>query len=382
MKKHKKEEYTAFQRKIMQRFCLNILISVFLVIIIYLFLWRQRFGDWMVGLLEYVMKIGSDEAFYIYHFYFRGYREVFLAAAIIIVFLFLLWYLFRWMTRYFKEIDRGIDTLLEEDGGQVYLSPEMLPFERKLNAVKKELEKQKEQRANAERRKDELVMYLAHDIRTPLTSVIGYLHLLEEDPDMPAAQRAKHVHITLEKANRLEEMIHEFFEITRLNTGQIRISRERIGLYYMLVQLCDEISPVLDANGNSVVLDLDEELVIYADPDKMARVFANMMKNAAAYSYPKTEIHISAKEADTDIIISFQNKGKTIPAEKLPLLFDKFYRLDSSRVSDTGGTGLGLAIAKEIISLHGGKIWAVGGEETVTFTVRLPLPDKTSSHAN
>ncbi len=382
MKKHKKEEYTAFQRKIMQRFCLNILISVFLVIILYLFLWRQRFGDWMVGLLEYVMKIGSDEAFYIYHFYFRGYREVFLAAAIIIVFLFLLWYLFRWMTRYFKEIDRGIDTLLEEDGGQVYLSPEMLPFERKLNAVKKELEKQKEQRANAERRKDELVMYLAHDIRTPLTSVIGYLHLLEEDPDMPAAQRAKHVHITLEKANRLEEMIHEFFEITRLNTGQIRISRERIGLYYMLVQLCDEISPVLDANGNSVVLDLDEELVIYADPDKMARVFANMMKNAAAYSYPKTEIHISAKEADTDIIISFQNKGKTIPAEKLPLLFDKFYRLDSSRVSDTGGTGLGLAIAKEIISLHGGKIWAVGGEETVTFTVRLPLPDKTSSHAN
>ncbi len=382
MKKHKKEEYTAFQRKIMQRFCFNILISVFLVIILYLFLWRQRFGDWMVGLLEYVMKIGSDEAFYIYHFYFRGYREVFLAAAIIIVFLFLLWYLFRWMTRYFKEIDRGIDTLLEEDGGQVYLSPEMLPFERKLNAVKKELEKQKEQRANAERRKDELVMYLAHDIRTPLTSVIGYLHLLEEDPDMPAAQRAKHVHITLEKANRLEEMIHEFFEITRLNTGQIRISRERIGLYYMLVQLCDEISPVLDANGNSVVLDLDEELVIYADPDKMARVFANMMKNAAAYSYPKTEIHISAKEADTDIIISFQNKGKTIPAEKLPLLFDKFYRLDSSRVSDTGGTGLGLAIAKEIISLHGGKIWAVGGEETVTFTVRLPLPDKTSSHAN
>lgn len=382
MKKHKKEEYTAFQRKIMQRFCFNILISVFLVIILYLFLWRQRFGDWMVGLLEYVMKIGSDEAFYIYHFYFRGYREVFLAAAIIIVFLFLLGHLFRWMTRYFKEIDRGIDTLLEEDGGQVYLSPEMLPFERKLNAVKKELEKQKEQRANAERRKDELVMYLAHDIRTPLTSVIGYLHLLEEDPDMPAAQRAKHVHITLEKANRLEEMIQEFFEITRLNTGQIRISRERIGLYYMLVQLCDEISPVLDANGNSVVLDLDEELVIYADPDKMARVFANMMKNAAAYSYPKTEIHISAKETDTDIIISFQNKGKTIPAEKLPLLFDKFYRLDSSRVSDTGGTGLGLAIAKEIISLHGGKIWAVGGEESVTFTVRLPLPDKTSSHAN
>ena len=143
----------------------------------------------------------------------------------------MLWHLFRWMTRYFTQIDQGIDALLQEGQGQICLSPEMLPFERKLNAVKQELEEQKAERAMAEQRKDELVMYLAHDIRTPLTSVIGYLNLLEEDPDMPAAQRAKHVHITLEKANRLEEMINEFFEITRLNTGQIRLSRERIAFF-------------------------------------------------------------------------------------------------------------------------------------------------------
>ena len=143
----------------------------------------------------------------------------------------------------------------------------------------------------------------------------------------------------------------------------------------MLVQLCDESSPVLDAHGNSVVLDMNEDLVICADPDKMARVFGNIMRNAAAYSYPKTEIHISAGKTDTDVIISFQNKGKTIPKEKLPLLFDKFYRLDASRVSDTGGTGLGLAIAKEIVSMHGGRIDAMSKEEMVIFTVHLPLQD-------
>ncbi len=249
----------------------------------------------------------------------------------------------------------------------------MLPFERKLNAVKQELEEQKAERAMAEQRKDELVMYLAHDIRTPLTSVIGYLNLLEEDPDMPAAQRAKHVHITLEKANRLEEMINEFFEITRLNTGQIRLSRERIDLYYMLVQLCDEVTPVLEAHGNFVALEVDEDLAVRADPDKIARVFANILKNAAAYSYPHTGIRIFAEKTDTDILLSFQNQGKTIPPEKLPLLFDKFYRLDTARMSDTGGTGLGLAIAKEILSLHGGEIRAMSGKDTVTFVVRLPL---------
>ncbi|MDE6892292.1 MAG: HAMP domain-containing histidine kinase [Lachnospiraceae bacterium] len=359
----------------MGRFCLTISVSVFVVISLYLLLWKQRFGDWIVRLLRHILKIKYEEAFYIYHSYFRGYKEIFFAVAIIFVFVFLLWRLFRWMTRYFKEIDQGIDALLGEDGGQIYLSPEMLPFERKLNAVKKELENQKAERVNAERRKDELVMYLAHDIRTPLTSVIGYLNLLEEDPDMPLAQRAKNVHITLEKANRLEEMINEFFEITRLNTGQIRLYGERIDLYYMLVQLCDEISPVLDSHGNSVVLKMEEDLVICADSDKMARVFSNIMRNAAAYSYPKTEIMISAEKTDTDIILFFKNKGKTIPPEKLSLLFDKFYRLDSSRVSDTGGTGLGLAISKEIISLHGGDIWAMSENETVTFGVRLPLPN-------
>ncbi len=321
------------------------------------------------------MKIEHEQAFYIYHSYFRGYKEVFFVTAIVIVFVFLLWYLFRWMTRYFQEINRGIDVLLLEDAESVHLSSEMLPFERKLNEVKQELEKQKAEKEKAVRRKDELVMYLAHDIRTPLTSVIGYLNLLEEDSDMPAKQRAKHVHIALEKANRLEEMINEFFEITRLNSGQIRLSKESINLYYMLVQLCDEMSPVLAVHGNTVALHLDEDMDICADPDKIARVFGNILKNAAAYSYPGSEIIITAEEADTYMTISFQNKGENIPEEKLSLLFHKFYRMDASRVSDTGGTGLGLAIAKEIVSLHDGEIRAASENETITFTLRLPLPE-------
>ncbi len=372
MKNRKKEEYAAFQTKIMCRFCFDIFISGCIVSVIYLFLWKYRFGDWIVWFLEYFMRMEHEQAFYIYHFYFRGYRELFFAAAAVTVLVFLLWHLFRWMTRYFKEIDRGIDVLLAEDTEPVRLSAEMLPFEWKLNAVKKELEKEKEEAVRAEQRKDELVMYLAHDIRTPLTSVIGYLNLLADDTQMPAEQRRKHVQTALEKANRLEGMMHEFFEITRLHSGQMRLSKERIDLYYMMVQLCDEISPVLELRGNFVTLCLREDLVICADPDKMARVFGNLLKNASAYSYPNTEITVSAEETETQVVLSFQNKGKTIPPEKLPLLFDKFYRLDGSRTSDTGGTGLGLAIAQEIVILHGGTIQALSGEETVTFRLRLP----------
>ena len=263
--------------------------------------------------------------------------------------------------------------MLADDEKQIQLSPEMLPFERKLNSVKQTLAERKMETALAEQRKDELVMYLAHDIRTPLTSVIGYLNLLEEDPNMPPEQRAARVHIALEKAYRLETMVNEFFEITKYKSQKITLSKETIDLYYMLVQLSDELSPVLAPRGNTVTLHLDENLTIEADPEKLARVFNNILKNAASYSFPHTEIVISAEKLEHEVIIRFQNSGEDIPNEALTSLFDKFYRVDQSRSSDTGGTGLGLAIAKEIVTLHGGAISASSKNHVVTFTVSLPL---------
>lgn len=375
MKRSKKDEFVTFQAKIMWRFCTNVFISVLIVTGLYLLLWKQRLGDVTVSMLERLLNIKHEKAFMIYHEYFRGYKEIFFVTAIVLVFLLLLWRLFRWMRKYFKEINQGIDILLADDGVQICLSPEMMPFERKLNAVKQTLEQRKAETALAKQRKDELVMYLAHDIRTPLTSVIGYLNLLEEAQDMSAQQRAKNLHITLEKAYRLEEMINEFFEITRYNSQQIKMSKAPVDLCFMLMQLSDELSPVFSRRGNSIVLDADEQLIICADADKLARVFGNILKNAAAYSYPNTEIKISAEKSDDLIKISFQNKGDTIPAEKLSALFDKFYRLDEARISDTGGTGLGLAIAKEIILLHGGSIQAFSEDGTITFTVELPASD-------
>ena len=149
----------------------------------------------------------------------------------------------------------------------IYRYELMMPFEKKLNTVKQTLSRRKAEAQLAEQRKDDLVMYLAHDIRTPLTSVIGYLNLLEEEPDMSVKQRAEYVQITLDKAYRLEKMIEEFFEITRYNLQQIELSKDSIDLYYMLVQLSDELSPVLAARGNSVVLKADENLTVYADAE-------------------------------------------------------------------------------------------------------------------
>ena len=373
MKTDRKDEYSAFQATLIRRVGGSVALSITIVMAMYLLFWKRRMGNWIVWFLQNILQMDFYDAYNFYGDYFRGNKDRFFIAAITIVFAVLLWRVFRGVTRYFEEINQGIETLLADDENQIQLSPEMLPFERKLNTVKRTLAERKAETALAEQRKDELVMYLAHDIRTPLTSVIGYLNLLEEEPDMPAEQRAKRVHIALEKAYRLETMINEFFEITRYNSQQITLSKETIDLYYMLVQLSDELSPVFAPRGNTVALHLAEDLTVEADPEKLARVFSNILKNAASYSHPRTEITISAEKSEHEVIIQFQNSGEDIPSEALASLFDKFYRADKSRSSDTGGTGLGLAIAKEIVVLHGGTISAASKNHVVTFTISLPL---------
>ena len=374
--KDKDTDYSAFQIRIMWRFCTSALVSTAIVILLYLFLWKERMGEWIIRLIELWMDIDHEDAFYVYSDYFRGIKEVFFAAAIVLIFLLLLVFLFRWLTRYFREINQGIDCLLSDREEQIRLSQEMQPFEIKLNTVQNILIQREQAARAAEQRKNELVMYLAHDIRTPLTSIIGYLRLLEQIPDLPDEEKEKYVHISLEKTYRLEKMINEFFEITRYNTQQITIASKAIDLYYLLVQVIDEHLPLFTEHGNYITFHAAESLEVCGDPERLARVFNNLLKNAVAYSSKGTEITVNAEETPEHIVVTVSNHGKTIPDDKLETLFEKFYRLDESRTSNTGGTGVGLAIAKEIVLLHGGTISADSKNGLTTFTVKLPISSK------
>lgn len=366
-----KTDYSQFKTKMIFQIFGMIIVALLAAFTLYSLIWHNRGGNWIVSMFWRLFGIDHDIGQYLYTKLFRNNTILIWAVTVIFIFLVLLVWLLNKFTAYFDIINQGIDALLNDEN-EICLPAEMSAIEQKLNMVRQTLQQRSREAQSAEQRKNDLVMYLAHDIRTPLTSVIGYLSLLEEAPDMPVKQRAKYVHITLEKAYRLENMINEFFEITRYNLQQIVLNKETIDLYYMLVQLTDELSSVLAANGNTAVLRADENLSVYGDSDKLARVFNNVLKNAAAYSFPDTEIIISAGEQDGKIIITFQNSGKTIPPEKLSAIFEKFYRLDEARTSNTGGSGLGLAIAKEIINLHGGTITAHSEQETVTFTICLP----------
>lgn len=190
---------------------------------------------------------------------------------------------------------------------------------------------------------------------------------------MPLEQRARYVKITLDKAKRLEKLINEFFEITRYNFQNIMLEKEQVDLNYMLVQMTDEFYPILSAHENVAELQVEENLKILADPEKLARVFNNILKNAVAYSYAGTVIRVAAGKTSKEVWITFTNQGPAIPAQKLEVIFEKFFRLEEARTTNSGGAGLGLAIAKEIVTLHGGNITAFSENETTQFRVTLPL---------
>lgn len=241
-----------------------------------------------------------------------------------------------------------------------------------VNNIKTDIERKEYLLKESEKRKSDLIVYLAHDLKTPLTSIIGYLTLLEEAPELPAQYKAKYTNITLEKAYRLEQLINEFFDITRFNLQSTVLEKNRIDLSLMLTQLAEEFYPTLSKKGLTVKLLLEEHINIIGDSDKLARVFDNLLRNASSYSYENTEIQINTSAENGNAVIAFSNIGDEIPEQKLKLIFEKFFRLDSARGSANGGAGLGLAIAKDIVEMHGGTITADSNRNQTTFKVVLP----------
>lgn len=328
-----------------------------------------------VWVLQRALRLKYASAERMYNEIVYGYYNYIMLACVLLVFLGFFWFALGWFMRYFNEIERGLDTLLAGDGQPVTLSPYLHPLEQKFNTVRETLERRRQESRLAEQRKNDLVMYLAHDIRTPLTSVIGYLSLLEEAPEMPMEQRARYTGIALQKAQRLETLVNEFFEITRYNLQEMPLQWQHFDLHYLLVQLADEFWPALQARGCTLRLDAPETLTAYGDPDKLARVFNNLLKNAVAYGYPGSEILLTAAMRDGTAAVTVQSHGPTIPPQRLDAIFERFYRLDSARGTDSGGAGLGLAIAKEIVARHGGHITARSADEVTVFTVTLPQAD-------
>ncbi len=222
----------------------------------------------------------------------------------------------------------------------------------------------------------DLITCVAHDLRTPLTSVIGYLQLATDTKKYDEEQRQKYALIASKKASRLEGLIEDLFSYTKLMSGEITLHRLEIDIVKLLEQMVEEFYPLFQDNGLECTFQKKvDEIKISLDPELIARAVQNLLSNAVKYGKDGKQIIVSVEKKQREAKISVTNYGLIIPKESLDMIFEKFYRVEESRSRRTGGTGLGLNIAKEIIVLHGGNIGVESGEQGTTFTVILPFDE-------
>ena len=369
----KPDDFRQFKAKIFFCTIWMVTIAAGCIYLLYSLFLKGRFADLIVSVNQKLFGLDYDAERTLYQWTFRNHIELVFVVGMALVFFITFRIYLNWFAKYFMEINNGIDDIVRESIREVSLPPELSATEKKINTVKHTLEKQKLDMKLAEQRKNDMVMYLAHDLKTPLASVIGYLNLLCDEGQISEELRQKYLSVSLDKAERLEDLINEFFEIAKFNLSNITLQYSRISLVRLLEMLLYEFQPMLHEKNLECNLMVPEDIMIRCDADKIQRVFDNILKNAVIYSFEGTDIDIAVVGQGENVEITFTNHGDTIPEEKLERIFEQFYRLDASRSTGSGGAGLGLAIAKQIIELHNGAIIARSENEMIEFKVILPV---------
>lgn len=314
-----------------------------------------------------------------YQHYIRENKPELLLLGMAVLMLFAFYLAMGRFTAWLDQISSATRRVADREGEAVFLPRELQPLEQDLNAIRTELRARESAAKELEQRRQDLVAFLAHDLKTPLTSVVGYLTLLSDDPGLTPEQRAKFTGIALEKARRLQELLGEFFDITRMDLGAAPEAMVPIQLSVLLEQLADEFYPIFSERGLTCQVEIEHHLVVLGDPDKLVRVFDNVLRNAVNYSADGGTVRIAALRSGGRVEIVVSNEGLEIPEGELSNIFEKFYRLDAARSTRTGGAGLGLAIAKEIVERHGGTIRAESNGRFTSFIISLPLCEEDQS---
>ena len=275
---------------------------------------------------------------------------------------------------YIREISEGINQISRGNFNNrinIKNEDEFAFLADKLNQMTIDINGIMENERRIENSKNELITSVAHDLRTPLTSIIGYLGLVSSK-ELAQDTQMKYISIAYNKSKRLEKLIEDLFTYTKFNFGEVKPSCHEVDMVKLLTQLADEFYPSFEEYHLSYEFTTSHyTAIIRADGDLLARAFANLISNAIKYGRDGDRIIINLKKEEDDISISITNYGELIPEEDLQRIFQRFYRVESSRSSETGGSGLGLAIAQSVIEMHGGAIEAKSDEGGTVFTVRL-----------
>ena len=367
---------------------LKYILIPFIIVIAFYMLFRAidiisagAVADWFDRMFIYERSYSDDGVIYVVRNVNWGALKVYIIETLLIITMIGSWIMVVFLNIRKRKERRKNSRIISEYLYRFLIEDEAMPLEipeedsevfARISEIKLEMNSKETALQKEMSRKNDMVTYLAHDLKTPLTSVIGYLSILEDEPELPPEQRKKYIDVALRKAVRLEELEEQLFEICRFNLTEIEIEAGDVNLSKMLEQITYEFAPLLREKNLTICTKIRSDVHYSCDVDKIERVFDNLIRNAINYSYPDSEINISLDGDDKFVNIIMENRGRTIPSDKLERIFEQFYRVDSSRNSSSGGGGLGLAIVKQLVEAHGGMVAAESENEMIRFAVKLP----------
>ncbi|EUJ50985.1 signal transduction histidine kinase [Listeria rocourtiae] len=269
----------------------------------------------------------------------------------------------------------NIAILQDQPMEQESLIPEIIQLEESVEKMREHQAKLIEQEQEAQQAKNDLITNVSHDLRTPLTSILGYLSYIHEDRYRDEVELRHYTELVYGKAQRLHKLIDDLFDYTRLESTEFHIKEDMLDMVELLRQLVSEYErSAVEKEVRIVEMYAVDNLKVKGDGMQIMRLFENLFSNALRYGASGKKIDISAKKEAGMAIIEVSNYGTEIPASDLPQLFERFYKVDKNRT--TVGTGLGLAIAKSIVERHGGHVFATSRKGKTTFTVKLPISER------
>lgn len=276
-------------------------------------------------------------------------------------------YYVQYVSHSLREIATGnLDYAVEVKG-----TDELAEVAKNINFMEQQLREQMEAQRQVEKTKNELITNVAHDLRTPLTSIIGYIGLVKDNKYQNEEEFSQYLDIAYVKSEKLKVLIEDLFEYTKLSNNGVKLHIESISITNLVNQLIQELMPL--AEDKAITINTTSTVtrgLVNVDSIKMTRAIENLLGNAIKYTTEGNSIKVDMSNEENDVIIKIKNKGE-LSHEELDKLFDRFYRTDTSRNSTTGGSGLGLAIAKSIVEMHNGKIWASLEDDYISFNIRL-----------
>jgi signal transduction histidine kinase len=321
-----------------------------------------RLGDLFIWLNNYV-----------------GYPMVYVLFGLLLFLLVFAYYYYREQKklhyRYLTEINQDMQKITDghfEHKVQIRSNAELSQLAVNINRLVERLKYTLEEERKAEQTKNELITNISHDLRTPLTTITGYLGLVEQDRYRDEVELRYYVSMAYEESQRLSQLIQDLFEYTRLRNNEMKLRTSKINLIEMLWQITEQFRLQLkEVHMEPRLLFDNTQLIVLADGNKLRRVFENLITNSIKYGQQGKYLDITGRADNQEVVVEITNYGEAIPPADLPYIFERFFRVEKSRNLHSGGSGIGLAIAKQIVELHGGTIEATSDSDLTCFTVKL-----------